>query len=413
MPDTAITPKSSSSLSASTNSREETNQFSIEKRFTRCVQRKFLTYSQLPVRCQRPNRYYRPPRTSFRLTSLAAINNRSPGINSAKSCPDNLTCSVFHVASTPGCKKSLSMIDLSPLMMEAENGDVRSDNGSTVGKLEENEKIKDATGNEIGISIGIKKWMDGFAASESEEAFSRFSQSPNKAANLVCHVLMLNAWRRRRSEVQYLHGAIDDLNQQIEHLHLQIVVLRRLLDTENSRVGKLISEVHRAKVQYDETLKEKISLRTVTASETLAVERGTRADKAESIVEDLQLKLATQIALVESSQEQIERYSRELKVKEDEKIKLVKRLRSSEDAGRTLSMRAVSLEAQLVDREVALQRVQAAYNSQLLELNELRDRLIRQSQEGGWSSRVLQIAGSVVRAPRAILRTLLASPMLT
>lgn len=49
------------------------------------------------------------------------------------------------------------------------------------------------------------------------------------------------------------------------------------------------------------------------------------------------------------------------------------------------------------------------------ELNELRERLIRQSQEGGWSSRMLQLAGSVVRAPGAILRTLLSStgPMLT
>lgn len=48
----------------------------------------------------------------------------------------------------------------------------------------------------------------------------------------------------------------------------------------------------------------------MTASETLATERGMRADKAESCMEDLQLKLATQIALVESSQEQIERHSK-------------------------------------------------------------------------------------------------------
>lgn len=46
------------------------------------------------------------------------------------------------------------------------------------------------------------------------------------------------------------------------------------------------------------------------------------------------------------------------------------------------------------------------------ELSELRERLIRQSQEGGWSSRMLQLAGSVVRAPRAILRTLLSGPVL-
>lgn len=54
-----------------------------------------------------------------------------------------------------------------------------------------------------------------------------------------------------------------------------------------------------------------------------------------------------------------------MKVKEDEKNKLIKRLKSSEDAGRNLNMRAISLEAQLVDREVALQNMQAAYNSQL------------------------------------------------
>lgn len=47
-----------------------------------------------------------------------------------------------------------------------------------------------------------------------------------------------------------------------------------------------------------------------------------------------------------------------------------------------------------------------------MELRELKERLMRQSQEGGWSSRMLQIAGSVVRAPRVILRTLLSGPVL-
>ncbi|KAF3423740.1 hypothetical protein E2986_09353 [Frieseomelitta varia] len=435
MPEIAITPKSSSSLSVSTSSREEPNQFFAKKKLTRCMQHKFLTYSQLPVRCQRPNRYYRPPRTSFRLANLATIKHKTT-INTTKSCPDNSTCSIYHVIDTSRCKKSLSMIDFSPLIMDAENGDLRSDSSSTVEKFEENDKIKEIIGNEMGISVGIRKWMDGFATSESEQAYSQFFQNPKKAATLVCHVLMLNAWRCRRSDVQYLRGTIDDLNQRIEHLHLQIVVLRRLLDTENSRVSKLTGDVHRVKIQFDETLKERNILKSetvkmedevkrltelseerlvasenVTASETLASERGMRADKAESVVEDLQLKLATQIALVESSQEQIERCSKELKAKEDEKIKLLKLLKSSEDTGRNLHLRAISLEAQLVDREVALERMQVAYNSQLAELNELKERLIRQSQEGGWSSRMLQIAGSVVRAPRAILRTLLSGPV--
>jgi len=41
-----------------------------------------------------------------------------------------------------------------------------------------------------------------------------------------------------------------------------------------------------------------------------------------------------------------------------------------------------------------------------MELNELQNRFLRQSQDSGWSSRVLQLAGSVVRAPRVIFRTL-------
>ncbi|XP_017798079.1 PREDICTED: centromere protein F-like [Habropoda laboriosa] len=476
MPETAITPKSTSSLSASTSSKEELNQFLVEKGFTRCVQHKFLTYTQLPVRCQRPSRYYHPPRTSFRLTNLTKI-NRTSAINTAKSCPENSLCSIFHRINTPRYKKSLSMIDLTPLVMEAESGEQRSDSGSTLEKFDENDKIKDITTSEMGIGVGIKKWMDGFDVLESNEGCSRFCRDPTKAANLMCHVLMLNAWRQRRSEVQFLYGKIEDMSQQIEHLHLQIVVLRRLLDTENGRVSRLTGEVHRAKVQFDETFKERNTLRSekgnmeeeikrlnelseerlvvtenvrnelftaqnqlraldeqmskdrekllklredkrillekVTASETLVTERGTRVEKAESMVEDLQLKLATQIALVESSQEQIERYTKQLKEKEDEKMKLLKRLKLTEDTGKALNLRAIAMEVQLSDRESALQRMQAAYNSQLTELNELKERLIRQSQEGGWSTRMLQIAGSVVRAPRAILRTLLAGPVLT
>lgn len=105
--------------------------------------------------------------------------------------------------------------------------------------------------------------MEGFASSNSEEAYSRFFQNPKRAANLVCHVLMLNAWRHRRNEVHYLQGTIDCLSQQIKHLHLQIVVLRRLLDAENNRVNKLISDVHRNKMQFDETMKERNTLKTV------------------------------------------------------------------------------------------------------------------------------------------------------
>lgn len=116
--------------------------------------------------------------------------------------------------------------------------------------------------------------------------------------------------------------------------------------------------------------------------------------------------MAAHVALVDSAQEQNQQYAKQLKVREDERMKLEKQLRSSIETGKALSLRSNVLENQLADKEAALHRIESIYNGQLMELNELKERLIRQSQEGGWSSRVLQIAGSVVRAPRAILRTL-------
>lgn len=45
----------------------------------------------------------------------------------------------------------------------------------------------------------------------------------------------------------------------------------------------------------------------ISASEVLATDRGTRAEKAESALEELQVRLATQIALVDSAQEELQR----------------------------------------------------------------------------------------------------------
>ena len=128
-----------------------------------------------------------------------------------------------------------------------------SDSSSTVEMNEEVDRVN--AGNDVGIGVGIKKWMDGFAVPEPEEGSSRDFQNPRKAASMMCRLLMLNAWRRRRGEVLYLRDTIDNL-------HLQIFVLRRLIDTENIRVCKMTGEVHRVKMQFDETSKEKDALQT-------------------------------------------------------------------------------------------------------------------------------------------------------
>jgi len=56
---------------------------------------------------------------------------------------------------------------------------------------------------------------------------------------------------------------------------------------------------------------------------------------------------------------------RELQVTQMEKQRLEKRLKASEGHNKALSLRAVSLENQLADREAELRHIQSEYNSQM------------------------------------------------
>ena len=94
-------------------------------------------------------------------------------------------------------------------------------------------------------------------------------EEKNRAAGLVCHVLVVNAWRRRREEITHLQETIQQLNQQVDHLHIQIVVLRRLLETENGRVGRLTAEINHIKMQLNDLFQEKETLKTVKNSQYL------------------------------------------------------------------------------------------------------------------------------------------------
>ncbi|CAL1677627.1 unnamed protein product [Lasius platythorax] len=460
MPETAIQSKRSSGPRVGAVTR-------VETRLPRCVQRR-LPCAPVPVRCHpRPSPYrcaadHRVSRRPYRLAVGLSVTSRT-GISSTpivpKSCSDRCPPNGRFLgigSGTPRCKKSLSMMDLSTV--DPDVGDLKSESGSTVSRLDEVDKSKDILAN----GGSGRSWTDATPSSESEqgEVAGSAEDLTIRAANIVCHMLVLNAWRRRRA-------GIAQLEQQVEHLHLQIELLRRLLLAENDRVDRLNGELHREKSQSEETTRERdavkserdkleielkrvedisqgrsvtvgnlknelltaqdqlkaldtqmakdrekllklredkrILLDKVSASEALATDRRIRAEKAESIVEELQLRLAAQVAHAESTQEQLQHISRELQVTDVEKQRLEKRLRVSEGNAKTLSLRAVSLESQLVDREAELRRIESEYNSQMTELRELRERLLRQSEEGGWSSRMLQIAGSIMRA--SIIRT--------
>ncbi|KAG8037553.1 hypothetical protein G9C98_005763 [Cotesia typhae] len=140
--------------------------------------------------------------------------------------------------------------------------------------------------------------------------------------------------------------------------------------------------------------------------EKISTEREERMERAENNVEELTNKLNIHMAIVESLKEEKQQLVKNLEGIEKKKIEAEKFLLVSEDREKVLSLRISNLEIQLSDREAALRKIESVYRSQLTEIRELREKLLKQSQVCGWSSKVLQIAGSVVRAPQVILRTL-------
>ncbi|XP_058790023.1 uncharacterized protein LOC131663569 [Phymastichus coffea] len=424
--------------------------------------RRRLQYSQLPIRCANAKRSTQTPcRLASSLKKFPVKSPKDSALGTDK-------------------RRSLSMTDLSPCALvavgEFESADLRSlDSGSTSAHLDDGSARRADDGSSTeGCCSALATWV----SLNSREA------RESRATSLVCRALAVNAWRRKREEVLELRHDIQGLGQQVDQLQLQIVVLRRLLDKENERVAALAGDLHKAKAHADELTKErdqlrieketaesaaqrqrdisdeqsvsvenlrnelrtardqidaldkqiardreklvklredkKLLLEKVEACEAIATERAERADTAELSLEDMQVQLATQIALTNSLQEELQRFAKILNVKEAEKselegmlrkleeenIEIEERLRMSENAGRLLTLRAADLETQLFEQAAKLKRIEDTYNAQMSELNHLREQVFHRTRQTGWSSKVLQLAGSFVRAPRVIFRTL-------
>lgn len=125
MSETAIASKPITEVQYLTKCREELiSSHSTVRNATQCVKRR-LQYSQLPVRCQkRP--IYRPAKSSYKLQgpSIPTINLLK--VNSTKNLQDNLKCSPgSRIPITPRCKRSISLVDLSPGINDPEFCELR------------------------------------------------------------------------------------------------------------------------------------------------------------------------------------------------------------------------------------------------------------------------------------------------
>ncbi|XP_008211326.1 synaptonemal complex protein ZIP1 [Nasonia vitripennis] len=426
-----------------------------------------LQYSQLPVRISSKRSISSQPQQDKLASSLRRF---TPKRGASEKSEDAASTAKFVAAAassgSPAARKSLSMSDLTPLcnvgLGDFEPGELRLEDNSSDRRTEETLSVEGCT---------LMTWP----LSSHHRLHKESCES--KAASVVCRTLAINALRRRRAEVAKLKS---EFAQQIDHLQLQIVVLRRLLDNENARVASLAGELHKAKAQSDELAKErdslkiekesaeseaqrqrelsekrsvseenlrnelrsvrdqlealdkqiskdrekllklredkKILLEKVSANDALVA----RADKAEALLEDAETQLAERIALADSLQEELMRVSNSLEQREAEKAELEgelrkmeeenamleERLRKSDEACRVLGLRAEDLESELFNQESNIKHMLASYAAAKAEVLELQEELVRRSQECCWSSKVLQLAGSFVRAPAVILRTL-------
>lgn len=108
--------------------------------------------------------------------------------------------------------------------------------------------------------LNLANWMSDQEVRES------------RAASLVCRALAVNAWRKKRTQVVELESTVSDLGQQLDHLQMQIVVLRKLLDKENSRVSGLGAELHKTKAQLEEAIKDRDQFKSVSIFTFLPLE---------------------------------------------------------------------------------------------------------------------------------------------
>ncbi|PSN36689.1 hypothetical protein C0J52_22542 [Blattella germanica] len=259
----------------------------------------------------------------------------------------------------------------------------------------------------------------------------------NLAAKQVCHLLVLNAWRHRRNDVQ-------QLTVTIQHLGTQTIVLRRLLDSEKERVAHANSDVQQMLLQVGESVREKSALKAnlkndyiaarseVTVLETqLGKERDKltklREDKKHliekvhtneelvttknSTIERLQTKCKEMEYKLSSESEQCKKAKSEsmdakkaMKELQEKHKKLEEDLKSVSEKSTQLSMKVEALENILASREQQNNTLLKTIQDQQIEIRALQ---VRHSElQNTWRSRAFEIATMFARIPLSILQNM-------
>ncbi|XP_048505485.1 uncharacterized protein LOC125499823 [Athalia rosae] len=305
--------------------------------------RKGLHYPPQPAFVRAPRRGpvpgpIRNPINSYR--TAPATSSRANILKKTISCPNNAKkkCNITpQIPKLIASKKSLSMVDLSPVAAKSDVANLsRSESAASL-----QGRSRKANGNLETAAVpssDVALWTRGlFPESEA----SMVPGVKSRAASLVCRALVVNAWRRRREENFQLNETIRQFTQQVQHLHIQIVVLRRLLDTENGRVGRLMAEMQQTKLRLEDVARERDHLKSEKEKALQdvsqlrdAVEKKTvSAENLRNELLSVQTHLAALDGQVSKDREKL------LKLREDKKMLLEKVMISETLASERLAMK--------------------------------------------------------------------------
>ncbi|XP_067009589.1 cingulin [Anabrus simplex] len=281
-----------------------------------------------------------------------------------------------------------------------------------------------------------------------------------QAARRVYQALILNAWRRKRQDSQEQIKTIAQLGTQVDNLNIQTIVLKRLLESEKTRVTRAAEEVQKMVAQMEESFRERDAAkaekdaveREVCRLENCVLEANTRCqnlkndyltarsevtslenqmskerdklaklredkkyliEKVKAMEEGASLKAATverlqgiitdlksQLQTQEQVNDAAQSANMALKQLEKEQAKLADDLTEMQNQSEALKVRVQTLEDQLMEKEKQKQILKKTISEQRVELERLRSQIAEFTEmQNTWSARAFRLMSSLARYP--------------
>jgi len=178
-----------------------------------------------------------------------------------------------------------------------------------------------------------------------------------RAARRIIHILLINAWRKSKTESEFLKAENKKLNSQIDNISMQLKATRHMAAAEKERGNSVVKEVNLLKKEITtlrksgiETGEDRLRLMKEVTSLTIQVE------ESRSKLSNIEKELKHEKSEKELFEKSLEAERNKMKIVREERNQLLEKL----DA----------MESSYTDKNRALDRLQTKSISLESELNE-------------------------------------------